>query len=106
MLAIFALRVYSNKRIGNDSRRSRNYTVDDDGSINFKINVWRVGAVMFGYLEIIAAIVLLLKNMQYGLSVSGASIVTIGLIVHLLTNIAFIIGYYCIVSRNKISNSV
>jgi hypothetical protein len=50
MLAILALRAYSNKKIGNESRRSRSYKNEEESQLNYKINMWRVGAVLYAYL--------------------------------------------------------
>ncbi len=43
------LRVYSSKKIGNDSRRRKSYE-QEETSINYKINLLRVASVLFSYL--------------------------------------------------------
>ena len=100
-----ALRVYSSKKIGNESRRSRIYTgadiLEGGRGINYKINVMRVGAVLFGYLELIAATVLVGQNSSYSIGEGSMIIVGAGLLLHVLTNVTFMAGYCCIVYRNR-----
>lgn len=63
VLLIIGLREYSNKKIGNQSRRI--YQSNKSKDVNYKINILRLSSIVFSYLEIIAAIVLLTKNHQY-----------------------------------------
>ena len=63
VLLIIALRAYSNKKIGNQSRRILQYSSHKD--INYKLNILRLSSIVFSYLEIVAAVVLLFKNRQF-----------------------------------------
>ena len=74
-----------------------------DDKLNYKINLLRVGAVLFTYLEIIACIVLAAKNSTYSISTGSTAVIIVGLILHLLCNIAFIVGYCCIVQKNRVA---
>lgn len=64
----------------------------------YKINLWRVVAVLYAFLEIIAAIVMAYKNSSYNVSSPASPAAITGLIFHLILNIIFIIGY-CLISR-------
>ena len=78
------------------------YTGNED-KLNYKINLLRVGAVLFTYLEIIACIVIAAKNSSYNISAGSTTVILIGLIMHLLSNIAFMVGYCCIVQKNRVA---
>lgn len=80
-------------------------SAEDVNSINYKINLWRVGSVLYTYLEIIAAVVLVAKNLSYGLSPNSTTVVVLGIIFHLLANVTFLVGYCCIVQKNRVTNS-
>ena len=96
MLALLALRAYSSKKIGSDVKRSKDYR--QDSSTLYKINLWRVAAVIYTFLEIIAAIVLAYKNGSYNVSSSASPAAIVGLFFHLILNVVFIVGY-CVISR-------
>ena len=72
--------------------------------MNYKINILRVAAVFFTYLEIIGAIVVAGKNSTFGLSTPSTGIIAGGLILHLISNVIFLVGYCCIVHKNRIKN--
>lgn len=99
---IIILRAYSSKKIGNESRRRRSYT--QEGDVNYKINILRVASVIFGYLEIVAAIVLVLKNGMYGVGSEAMAAVAVGLVFHLFANVAFGVGFVKIVGMRRVSN--
>jgi hypothetical protein len=103
LLGIVALRAYSNKKIGNESRRSRLYSQDDKKGANYKINILRTSAVLFAYLELIAAIVVIAKNSMYSIQ-TASTIIGVGLVAHLLSNICFIVGYIRLVVKKRIFN--
>ena len=63
-----------------------------------------MASVIFAYLEIVAAIVLVLKNGIYGVGSEAMAAVAVGLVCHLLGNIAFGIGYVRIVGMRRVSN--
>ena len=100
-LILVALRAYSSKKMGNESRRSKMYTGSED-RLNYKINLLRVGAVLFTYLEIIACIVIAAKNSSYSISTGSTTVILIGLVMHILSNVAFAVGYCCIVQKNRV----
>jgi hypothetical protein len=97
---IIILRAYSSKKIGNESRRKKAY-VQNESDVNYKINILRVASVLYTYLEIIAAIVLVFKNSMYSVGSEAMIIVALGLIGHLLSNVTFLIGYIKIVGFRK-----
>ena len=63
-----------------------------------------MGSVVYTYLEIIGALVLAMKNSSYALDISSTMIAGLGLIFHLLANIAFVIGFCLIVLKKKVEN--
>lgn len=72
--------------------------------MNYKINILRVASVIFAYLEIVAAIVLVLKNGMYGVGSEAMAAVAVGLVFHLLANVAFGVGFVKIVGMRRVSN--
>lgn len=60
--------------------------------------------MIFAYLEIVAAIVLVLKNGVYGVGSEAIAAAAVGLVCHLLANIAFGIGFVKIVGMRRVSN--
>jgi hypothetical protein len=102
ILGIIALRAYSNKKIGNESRRSKLYRQDDKDT-KYKINILRTSAVLFGYLELIAAIVVIAKNSMYTIQ-TATPILAAGLAGHFLSNIFFLVGYVRLVQKKRINN--
>ena len=62
-----------------------------------------MGSIIFSWLEIIAAIVLALKNSTYGVGSEAMVAAMIGLIIHLLCNVAFVIGFMRIVGPQRLS---
>lgn len=103
ILGIIALRAYSNKKIGNESRRGKLYRQDDKDNTKYKINILRTSAVLFAYLELIAAVVVIVKNSMYTIQ-TATPIVAAGLVGHFLTNISFLIGYVRLVYKKRIDN--
>ena len=103
ILGIIALRAYSNKKIGNESRRGKLYRQDDKDNTKYKINILRTSAVLFAYLELIAAVVVIAKNSMYTIQ-TATPIVAAGLVGHFLTNISFLIGYVRLVYKKRIDN--
>lgn len=103
ILGIIALRVYSNKKIGNESRRSRLYSQEDKNRANYKINIVRTSAVLFSYLELIAAIVVIAKNSMYSIETVSA-VIGVGIALHFLSNICFLVGYIRLVVKKRIEN--
>ena len=93
------LRIYSSKKVGNESRRGKNYS---ESTVNYKINLLRVSSVLFTYLEIIAVIVIIAKNDGYHLDASSSIVIAIGLIMHFGCNFVFGIGYLCVVHKNRV----
>lgn len=104
MIILFGLRAYASKKIGNYSRRSRLYKNDDPENINYKLNCWRMGSIVYTFLEIIGALLIALKNSSYSLSTSSTMIAGLGLILHLLANITFLVGFCVIVLKKKVQN--
>ena len=104
MIILFGLRAYASKKIGNFSKRSRFYKNEESENINYKLNCWRMGSVVYTYLEIIGALVLAMKNSSYALAISSTMIAGLGLIFHLLANIAFVICFCLIVLKKKVEN--
>lgn len=51
-----------------------------------------------------AAIVLVLKNGEYGVGSEAMAAVAVGLVCHLLANVAFGIGFVRIVGMRRVSN--
>jgi hypothetical protein len=45
-----------------------------------------------------------IKNSSYGIAISSTMIAGLGLILHLLSNIAFVIGFCLIVLKKKVQN--
>lgn len=72
--------------------------------MNYKINILRVAFVIFAYLEIVAAIVLVLKNGEYGVGSEAMAAVAVGLVSHLLVNVVFGVGFLRIVGMRRVSN--
>jgi hypothetical protein len=103
VLLLIGLRVYASKKVGNESRKGGNYR--DEAELNYKLNVVRVSAVLFGWLELVAAVVLVAKNSNYGVGSAVVGLVAVGLVLHLSSNVTFLIGYCCIVHRHRIDNS-
>ena len=62
-----------------------------------------MASIIFSWLEIIAAIVLALKNSTYGVGSESMVAVMIGLIIHLLCNVAFVIAFVRIVGIERLS---
>jgi hypothetical protein len=103
ILGIIALRAYSNKKIGNESRRSKLYRQDDKDTTKYKINILRTSVVLFGYLELIAAIVVIAKNSMYTIQ-TATPILAAGLAGHFLSNICFLVGYIRLVQKKRVNN--
>lgn len=60
--------------------------------------------MIFAYLEIVAAIVLVFKNGMYGVGSEAMAAVAVGLVFHLLANVAFGVGFVKIVGMRRVSN--
>jgi hypothetical protein len=102
-MLLVLLRVYSSKKIGNDSRRMKNY--EQEGTdVNYKINLLRVASVLFSYLELAAALVVVMKDSTYAVGGSSVVAVALGLVFHFLCNIAFLIAYIRMVHLKKVEN--
>ena len=65
----------------------------------------RLSFVIFAYLELVAALVILLKSSTYSLPESAVTAIAVGLVVHLLTNIGFLIGFLRIIYKNRVENN-
>jgi hypothetical protein len=61
-------------------------------------------SVLFSYLELAAALVLLLKNAYYSVGSPALLAVVIGLIVHLLANVTFLVAYCRMVCLKRVQN--
>ena len=92
VLGVLALRAYSSKKIGNESRRSLAYTQNTEPlMVNYKINVLRVCAVLFTYLEITAAAVVVAKNEQFQIGENMSLMLMIAFACHIICNLLFLI---------------
>lgn len=97
------LRVYSSKKIGNESRRRKSYE-QEEAQVNYKINLLRVASVMFSWLELAAAIVVLLKNGVYSVGGNAMLAIAIGLVLHFLANMVFLVAYLRMACPKKVEN--
>ena len=101
MLLLLGLRVYASKKVGNE-RRGNSYK--EGSEVNYKVNVVRVSAVVFGYLEIVAAVVLVAKNAVYGVGSASLGVVLFGVVLHIVSNVVFIVAYCCLVNKHRVNN--
>lgn len=97
------LRVYSSKKIGNESRRRKSYE-QEEAQVNYKINLLRVASVLFSWLELAAAVVVLLKNGVYSVGGNAILAMAIGLVLHFLANMVFLAAYLRMVCQKKVDN--
>lgn len=97
------LRVYSSKKIGNESRRRKSYE-QEETQINYKINLLRVASVLFSWLELAAAIVVLLKDGVYSVGGNAVLAIVIGLVCHLIANMTFLVAYLRMVGQKRVDN--
>jgi hypothetical protein len=102
VLALLALRAYSSKKVGSEPKRSRDYR--QEVPIFYKINLWRLAAVLYAFLEIIAAAVMAFKNSSYSVSSAATPTAIVGLAFHLICNIVFIFGYCLISNKYRVAN--
>ena len=104
IIVLIALRIYSGRKLEDELRRSRQPGEEEVSSYAFRINVIRVASVLFVYLELVTAIILVAKNLSYGLSASSTYVVLFGIVLHIGCNMAFLVGYCCIISKKRIAN--
>lgn len=104
LIIVFLIRRFANSKIGNASRRSLSYSQGTNRQVNYNINVIRLSFVIFAYLELVATLVVLLKSSTYSLPASAVTPIAIGLVVHLVSNIAFLVGFLRIIYKNRVGN--
>lgn len=105
MIIVFLIRRFANSKIGNVSRRSLSYSQGTNRTVNYNINVIRLSFVIFAYLELLAALVILIKSSTYSLPSAVTTAVAVGLIIHFASNIAFLVGFFRIIYKNRVENN-
>jgi hypothetical protein len=105
MMIVFLIRKFANSKIGNASRRSLSYSQGGSRQVNYNINVIRLSFVIFAYLELVAALVVLIKSSTYSLPSAATTAVAVGLVVHFASNIAFAVGFFRIIYKSRVGNN-